>query len=64
MQWLNKYTFPAERRLSDLNVARDVYDRAVRAFVRAGTTTAACKLPACLVLCFSHERTMYYGFGV
>ncbi len=38
---LNANTTNKQSRLADLKVAADVYDRAVNAFVRAGTTTAA-----------------------
>ncbi|RUP50184.1 hypothetical protein BC936DRAFT_140037 [Jimgerdemannia flammicorona] len=40
MTWLNKYAFPAERLLTSLPLARDVYTRLVRRLLRNGTTTA------------------------
>ena len=39
MEWLEKYTFPAERRMADVNVARVIYDKLVRCLLRNGTTT-------------------------
>ena len=41
MQWLTKYAFPSERRLTnDLNASEGVYDELVRKLLRNGTTTA------------------------
>jgi hypothetical protein len=42
LQWLEKYTFPTESKFKDTQFARAVYDRAVRAYIRNGTTCAAC----------------------
>ncbi|KAL8770131.1 MAG: hypothetical protein Q9194_005257 [Teloschistes cf. exilis] len=41
LDWLEKYTFPLEHSLSSLNVARRVYNTAVRSTLAHGTTTAA-----------------------
>jgi len=38
--WLETYTFPAERRMADPSLARQVYDRVVERGLRHGTTTA------------------------
>ena len=41
MEWLDEYTFPAERSLNeDLQMASEVYQRVVDATLRNGTTTA------------------------
>ena len=40
MNWLQDYTFPAERALRDLNIARSVYEEVVQCSLRHGTTTA------------------------
>jgi guanine deaminase len=40
MEWLQHYTFPAEKRCADAELARAVYSRLVRRLVRHGTTTA------------------------
>ena len=40
MQWLQHYTFPAERRCEDTAFAARVYDKLVLRLLRAGTTTA------------------------
>jgi hypothetical protein len=40
MQWLQRYTFPAEERMADVSKAQAVYSRLVDALLRAGTTTA------------------------
>ncbi|CCX07090.1 Similar to Guanine deaminase; acc. no. Q9R111 [Pyronema omphalodes CBS 100304] len=40
MEWLNKYTFPAESAFSDDAHASKVYDSVVRSTLRTGTTTA------------------------
>ena len=40
MEWLQHYTFPAERRCADLELARAVYSRLVRRLLSHGTTTA------------------------
>jgi guanine deaminase len=41
MQWLTKYAFPSERRLTnDLEASERVYDALVRKLLRSGTTTA------------------------
>ena len=40
MEWLNQYTFPAEQRLSDDNIAARVYNTVVDRTLRGGTTTA------------------------
>ena len=39
MEWLNHYTFPAERRLADENIAAQVYSTVVDRTLRSGTTT-------------------------
>ena len=41
LEWLERYTFPAERRFADLSHARRVYDAAVARSLRSGTTTCA-----------------------
>lgn len=41
LDWLNKYTFPMESFLSDLNRAEKVYTRCVLRTISHGTTTAA-----------------------
>jgi len=40
MEWLNHYTFPAERRLADERIAARVYSAVVERTLRGGTTTA------------------------
>lgn len=40
MEWLNHYTFPAERRLADERIAARVYASLVERTLRGGTTTA------------------------
>lgn len=40
MQWLNKYTFPAEMRYSDVQHAEHVYPHLVQRLLANGTTTA------------------------
>ena len=40
MEWLDKYTFPAESAMQDPVYARSVYDRVVRQTLRQGTTFA------------------------
>ena len=40
MQWLQHYTFPAERRMADVALAGEVYARLVRRLIAHGTTTA------------------------
>lgn len=40
MDWLQRYTFPAERRLESTKIAAVVYDRLVRRLLSHGTTTA------------------------
>merc|ERR1740117_915912 len=40
MQWLQTYTFPAERRCEDTAYAARVYGKLVRRLLSAGTTTA------------------------
>ncbi|KAI8330477.1 guanine deaminase [Chlamydoabsidia padenii] len=39
-EWLNKYTFPCERKFQDVNWAKKVYKALVRRLLRNGTTTA------------------------
>ena len=39
LKWLDYYTFPLESRFKDTDFARDVYSKAVRRFLRNGTTT-------------------------
>ena len=41
LQWLERYTFPTEARFRDLEYAREVYGRAVRAHLKHGTTTVS-----------------------
>ncbi|KAB5535386.1 hypothetical protein GE09DRAFT_1291493 [Coniochaeta sp. 2T2.1] len=41
LDWLNRYTFPLEASLSDLNKARAVYARCIRKTLSHGTTCAA-----------------------
>ena len=41
MEWLQHYTFPAERRCEDADYARRVYEKLVRRLLRNGTTCAA-----------------------
>ncbi|GMH89885.1 hypothetical protein TL16_g11595 [Triparma laevis f. inornata] len=38
--WLESYTFPSERRLSDQNLATKTYSKVVKRLLREGTTTA------------------------
>ncbi|GAB5371068.1 hypothetical protein AAMO2058_001547500 [Amorphochlora amoebiformis] len=40
LQWLDHYTFPAEAAFSDLDIAQEHYQRAVKKGLREGTTTA------------------------
>jgi len=40
MEWLQTYTFPAERRCENTAYAARVYDKLVRRLLSAGTTTA------------------------
>jgi guanine deaminase len=40
LKWLEKYTFPAEARFSDVSYANMVYDKCVAATLANGTTTA------------------------
>ena len=40
MDWLQKYTFPAERRMADVALARRVYEALVAKLLAHGTTTA------------------------
>jgi hypothetical protein len=40
MEWLEKYTFPAERGFQDLEAARHRYELLVKRFLSNGTTTA------------------------
>lgn len=40
LDWLNKYTFPAESKFSDLEFAQTVYDKVVKRTLKSGTTTA------------------------
>lgn len=39
MQWLDHYTFPAERRMRDLGIAREVYTKLLSRLAANGTTT-------------------------
>jgi len=39
LEWLTKYTFPLERKYSDITFARDVYTKAVNRSLSFGTTT-------------------------
>ncbi|XP_064388446.1 guanine deaminase-like [Halichondria panicea] len=60
LAWLQDYTFPAEARFQDLQVARDVYPIAVSRSLRHGTTTASyfatIHLEATKELCRTVER--------
>ena len=40
LEWLNKYTFPAESKFSDVEHARRVYEAVVEKTLTHGTTTA------------------------
>uniref|UniRef100_H3ATH0 Guanine deaminase n=1 Tax=Latimeria chalumnae TaxID=7897 RepID=H3ATH0_LATCH len=40
LQWLNKYTFPAESRYKELDYAKDIYTKVVKRTLKNGTTTA------------------------
>ena len=40
LEWLNKYTFPLENKLSDLNIAKKIYSRVIERTLAYGTTTA------------------------
>lgn len=40
LQWLNKYTFPTERKFEDKTYARNIADKFLNELLRAGTTTA------------------------
>eukprot|EP00947_MAST-08B_sp_MAST-8B-sp1_P000811 g811.t1 len=40
MEWLEAYTFPAEKRMADVEVARRCYGKLVRQLLRHGTTCA------------------------
>ena len=40
LEWLERYTFPCESRLSDPGEARRVYERVVECTLGHGTTTA------------------------
>ncbi|KAK7071990.1 hypothetical protein SK128_024331, partial [Halocaridina rubra] len=54
LQWLEKYTFPSEARLSDVQFAKYLYPKVVDCLLRNGTTTASyfasLHLPATKVL--------------
>ena len=41
LEWLNKYTFPAEAMFSDVETARKVYESIVNKTISFGTTTAS-----------------------
>jgi len=61
MEWLNHYTFPAERRLADEKIAARVYSTVVERTLRSGTTTAlyfaTIHLPASKILAdIAHQR--------
>ena len=40
LQWLDKYTFPTERKFEDKTYARNIADKFLNELLRAGTTTA------------------------
>uniref|UniRef100_A0A2K5NC76 Guanine deaminase n=1 Tax=Cercocebus atys TaxID=9531 RepID=A0A2K5NC76_CERAT len=40
LEWLTKYTFPAEHRFQNIDFAEEVYTRVVRRTLKNGTTTA------------------------
>ena len=40
LQWLEKYTFPAEAQFGDAGYAREVSDKFIKEMLRAGTTSA------------------------
>ncbi len=39
LQWLDKYTFPAESKCSNLNFAKHIYEKCVQRHLQNGTTT-------------------------
>ncbi|OEJ88592.1 putative guanine deaminase [Hanseniaspora osmophila] len=41
LDWLNKYTFPLEKSLQDLNIANKVYTKVIQKTLSHGTTTIA-----------------------
>jgi guanine deaminase len=41
LQWLMKYTFPAESKFADVDHAREVYTKAVRSHLKNGSTTVS-----------------------
>lgn len=41
LEWLEAYTFPAEKRFSDMEFARDVYTKVVKRTLSHGTTSAS-----------------------
>lgn len=41
LEWLNKYTFPLENKLCDLNIAKIIYSKVIERTLSYGTTTAA-----------------------
>ena len=51
LEWLNKHTFPAERRYKDLEYAREMSHFFVKQLLRNGTTTA-------LVFCTVHPQSV------
>lgn len=55
LDWLNTYTFPVEAKFSDTDFARHHYTKAVKRFLKNGSTTVAyygtIHRDACLVLC-------------
>jgi len=54
LDWLQRYTFPTEEKMSDLKMAEEVYARCVRSTLDSGTTTASyfgtIHLEACIML--------------
>ena len=54
LDWLQRYTFPTEEKMSDLARAEEVYARCVRSTLDSGTTTASyfgtIHLEACILL--------------
>eukprot|EP01116_Phalansterium_solitarium_P014714 TRINITY_DN3250_c0_g1_i1.p1 TRINITY_DN3250_c0_g1~~TRINITY_DN3250_c0_g1_i1.p1 ORF type:complete len:452 (+),score=132.60 TRINITY_DN3250_c0_g1_i1:59-1414(+) len=68
LEWLEKYTFPVEAKYSDIDFARNVYDKSIRRVMRNGTTTccyfATIHLDASKLLadlCARHGLRAYVG---
>jgi guanine deaminase len=39
LEWLEKYTFPVEKRFTDLEYSRKTYEKSVNSHINQGTTT-------------------------